>query len=97
MNNDTNQPNNINLPQPITTDSPATDLGPVPIPLAAPGQPQPSQHAQAQDTDVIEPGWVHSVENLMRHNINNPRQLSTEFANLKAQYIRKRYGKELKG
>ena len=53
--------------------------------------------AGAQDRDIIEPEWVHAVERVMRAHIEDPRKLAAEIAALKAQYIHKRYGKDIKG
>jgi hypothetical protein len=63
-------------------------------------QPQPArqQHSatQAEDSDEIEEHWVQLVETMVRGGVNDPKSLMQRFSELKAEYIRSRYGVEVK-
>lgn len=105
MDNPIQPSSNMNLPQPVV-DTVAVNQGTavptqsvsIPQPQHQPvAQSQPQARAGAQDRDVIEPEWVNAVEQTMRHSIEDPRRLAQEFGLLKAQYVQKRFGKEIKG
>jgi hypothetical protein len=87
-----NQPSVSAMPQ----DTPP--MGAVPVSPQAQPQPSPSPLAtgQAQDLDDIESAWVSGVQEIFRRYGNDPRLLSSQFANLKADYIMKRYGKDIR-
>lgn len=55
-----------------------------------------SQTAKADDVDVIEKIWVDKAKKIAEANRDNPREKSKQLANVKAEYIQKRYGKEIK-
>ena len=95
MDNNTTQPDNLNLPQPVVDTQAVETQGAIPITPAAPptagaGMPK------AQDVDSIEQEWIRAVDALMRGHMENPRQLSQELSKLKARYIKERYNKEIK-
>lgn len=102
MNNPMEQSSDMHLPPPVTDNGmPAQSAQPIAQPAVA-GTAAHAQGAQsststvAQDRDIIEPEWVHAVEQTMRQYIEDPRKLADELNGLKAQYIQKRYGKEIK-
>lgn len=94
------------LPQPVAEDNVRQNSA-VPVNVSASSQqsstPDPTHPVRqvtptpvAQDTDVIEAGWIHQVDNLVKQKISDPQVLSQEFFKLKAQYIAGRYGKDIK-
>lgn len=68
----------------------------------SPAAPSASQSAaqqpqlQAQDIDEIEPEWVQAVRSMLLERVKDPRMLSQSFSELKGQYIRSRFGIEVK-
>lgn len=50
----------------------------------------------ADDVDVIEKEWVDKAKQIVERNKENPSQQNHEVALLKADYLKKRYGKEIK-
>ena len=65
-------------------------------PLAA-AVPQSAAGPQlADDTDLIEKEWVAQVKHVVRSTINDPYEFNRQFTNLKAEYMQKRYGRDLK-
>ncbi len=98
------QHTSVSLPQPVVDGGePSSKVAPAETGSQAPAQlvvppPTPSSSVApvAQDSDLIESGWVTQVDSLVKQMVADPRQLSQEFAKLKAQYIAGRYGKEIK-
>lgn len=58
--------------------------------------PAPSPSAVQAEGDTLGQEWLSVVDSLVRQNIQDPRKLSKEFEKVKASYVSKRYGKELK-
>lgn len=50
----------------------------------------------AEDSDLIEKEWVFKAKQIVDQNRGNPNLQNQGIAQLKAQYIKKRYGKDLK-
>lgn len=50
----------------------------------------------ADDVDIIEKEWVDKAKSIVEKTKNDPRQQSTEVNALKADYLKKRYGKDIK-
>jgi O-acetylhomoserine/O-acetylserine sulfhydrylase-like pyridoxal-dependent enzyme len=51
----------------------------------------------ADDVDLIEKSWVEKAKNIVSETMGNPHSQSVEITKMKADYIKKRYNKELKG
>ena len=61
------------------------------------GMPVPSDlPAQAEDNDLIEKEWVDKVKQIIAATQNDPYQQQVEISRMKADYIRKRYGRDTK-
>lgn len=80
------------LPQPIQPGS---------IPPADP-QAQPVDNhviatpVQADDTDKIEPEWVNKAKSVVEKTKHDPYMQEREVSRLQADYLKKRYGKDIK-
>jgi len=87
--------------------TPATVQAPVlPPPVTAPAPPVPSDTAQtdapasdtplvANDDDLIEKEWVDKAKKIIVETRDDPFRREQEVGKLQADYLRKRYGKEL--
>jgi hypothetical protein len=84
--------NSAGLPFPtaplVDTQVPAT----TPINPASAG----STPAQAADTDTIEPEWVQKTKQIIQATLNDPSEQARQLAALRADYMMKRYNKEIK-
>ncbi len=72
-------------PQPVAQ-SPA--VAPVPAPSNTP--------ATADDVDVIEKEWVDAAQEVVKGNAEDPHGEEEGFENLQVDYLKKRYGKDIK-
>lgn len=52
--------------------------------------------AGADDADVIEKEWVTKAKTIVNNTRDNPNQQSNELSKFKAEYIKKRFNKEVK-
>ncbi len=50
----------------------------------------------ADDADLIEKEWVAKAKQIIDHTKNDPRTQSTELSMVKAEYVKKRYNKDIK-
>lgn len=50
----------------------------------------------ADDADLIEKEWVLKAKAIVAHTRNDPHQQNVEMTNIKADYLKKRYNKDLK-
>lgn len=50
----------------------------------------------ADDTDLIEKEWVDRAKRIVEHTRNDPHQQNKEMSAMKADYLKKRYNKDLK-
>lgn len=50
----------------------------------------------ADDTDLIEKEWVDKAKLIVARTVHDPRQQSIEMNSMKADYLKKRYNKEIK-
>jgi len=84
-----------------------TDAGTTPVPIGAPaGVPATAQAAPpsdpgptpqvAADNDRIEQEWVIKTKQILLATHNDPYEQARQLAALKADYMRKRYNKEIK-
>lgn len=91
---------------PTTSPSP-TSISPVGQPMPATQAPIPSgQNAQtvpissaalaADDADLIEKEWVERAKAIIAHTSHDPRRQNHEINKIKADYIKKRYNKDIK-
>lgn len=86
----------------------AGPIGTIPIPLPNPlagGQPQPAANAAApstaagpaiNDDDLIEKEWVDKAKSIVERTRDDPYRQSQDLTLVKADYIKKRYGKTIK-
>jgi len=79
-----------------------TPLQQQPQQVQQPGGPQPMPQfaddgMDADDVDLIEKSWVEKAKNIVSETMGNPHSQSVEITKMKADYIKKRYNKELKG
>lgn len=83
--------------------SPPPAIVPVPLPPAVvpvPVAPQPADDATsgptiAADDDLIEKEWVDKAKKIIAETKDDPYRREQEVSRLQADYLRKRYGKEL--
>ena len=73
---------------PVTTDEPAKTTVKTDDSAGSP--------AIADDIDVIEKEWVDKAKNIVEKNKQDPHKQNKEVSVLKADYMKKRYGKEIK-
>lgn len=81
-----------------STDDPAAPLA-VPTPNDATNTTLPSTDdnpAIAEDVDVIEKEWVNKARKIVNSTKTNPREQENEVSKLQADYLMKRYGKQIK-
>ena len=53
-------------------------------------------HLAAADVDLIEKEWVHKAKEIVSHTIGDPYTQNKEINKIKADYIKKRYNKDIK-
>lgn len=71
---------------------------------AVPAQPQPAtnqttasmQHLMADDSDLIEKEWVLKAKAIVMQTKDDPHMQNKEMTKVKADYLKKRYNKDLK-
>ncbi len=83
-------------PQPAvaTTFDPAQMISTSPAPSQSPmGSAMPQI---ADDNDLIEKEWVEKAKQIVEHTKSDPRKQNTEMNKIKADYLKKRYNKEVK-
>jgi hypothetical protein len=81
------------IPQHLQT-NPGPQVGATPVipgALGANGLP-----AMADDTDLIEKEWVIKAKQIVEHTKTDPYEQSKQLNKIKAEYIKKRYNKEIK-
>lgn len=81
---------------------PAAPPSSVPLPLPTVSVPAPRQPVDdvvgptlAADDDVIEKEWVDKAKKIIAETQNDPHKREKEIGKLQADYLKKRYGKEL--
>ncbi len=83
------------LPPPILKPAPAPQAAP--LAQTATGAPAPaSTPAIADDVDVIEKEWVEKAKDIVNKNSSDPHKQNEEVSVLKADYMKKRYNKDIK-
>lgn len=84
-----------------TPQAPATAAPVLPMPVVAPTVPTPATAvgddlpAVANDDDLIEKEWVDKAKKIIAQTKDDPYLREQEVAKLQADYLRKRYGREL--
>jgi hypothetical protein len=51
---------------------------------------------EAQDTDLIEKEWVEKAKRIVEHTSDDPYVQQNELSKMKADYMKKRYNKDIK-
>jgi hypothetical protein len=97
MKPDDNQSSSLPAPEPATADA----IAPQPVSDAQP--PQPAAPAdpgatpqEAADSDRIEQEWVLKTKQILLSTHNDPFEQARQLAGLRADYMMKRYQKEIK-
>src|SRR5579883_1347093 len=85
---------------PMSQTSPSLPAAPPPIPPPSQAAAiSPSQHRAspptADDVDLIEKEWVLRAKSIVEHTRDDPHQQNQEINKFKADYIKKRYNKEI--
>ncbi len=87
---------------PVPVAPPATSQPLVPpLPAALPGQPatpaglSAASPAMADDVDLIEKEWVDKAKAIVERTREDPHQQNKQLNEFKADYMKKRYGKEI--
>lgn len=84
-------------PQPPRQPVAVAPVTPLPTPAApqSPTQPVATSPALANDDDLIEKEWVDKAKQIIAETRNDPYRREQEVGRLQADYLFKRYGKEL--
>ena len=80
------------LPSPSQT----TQSPPIQMPIVNPLVLQDDTPVVAADDEVIEKEWVDKAKNIINQTKDNPYQQEKEVSKLQANYLKKRYGKDIK-
>ena len=84
------------LPQPAAAaPNPATEQ-PASPPQPAQSSADHATPAIADDGDLIEKEWVHKVKQILTASADNPYEQNRQLTRLRADYMQKRYGKDIK-
>ena len=89
------QRSDATLAQPVATPVPVL---PPPLPVEPTNDPAATSHsapAVAADEDLIEKEWVDRAKQIIESTKNDPYRREQEVNKLQADYLRKRYGREL--
>ncbi len=91
---DNNVPTDGNLPStvPNLPQIPPSDGSSPAVPAAMPA---PANPAIADDTDLIEKEWVEKAKHIVEQTKDNPHLRNKEINKIKADYIKKRYNKDI--
>ena len=65
-------------------------------PAQPPAAASTTAHMSAQDVDLIEKEWVQKAKDIVAHTIGDPYTQNKEINKIKADYIKKRYNKDIK-
>jgi hypothetical protein len=79
------------IPQPITPDPVINDDDSTKLPTATIDSPE-----VANDVDLVEKEWVEKAKEIVHRTIDDPHQQNYQVSLLKADYMKKRYGKDVK-
>ncbi len=61
-----------------------------------PSQPVVDDDLDANDLDVIEKQWVEKAKKIIKETAEDPKEQKRELSNFSAEYLKKRYGKDIK-
>lgn len=79
-------------PAPMAPPMPAVPMTPDPSAM----QPVAATPATANDSDLIEKEWVMKAKQIVEHTKDDPYRQNSEMHKIKADYIKKRYNKDIK-
>jgi len=82
------------FPTPMLT--PLSGTAPVVVPLLRPLTPSDNNPAVAADEEVIEKEWVDKAKKIITETKDDPHKQEQEVSKLQADYLKKRYGKDIK-
>lgn len=88
-------------PQQMTTQNDSSQQQPIlqtaiPAPMPAYGVPATSSPLTAADNDLIEKEWVSKAKEMVARTHGDPFNQNKEINKIKAEYIKKRYNKDIK-
>lgn len=86
-------------PQPLLPaipDIPVADTPVIAIPVLDDATAYPAADHSAQDTEHIEPIWVDKAKAIISQTREDPYMQKTEMSRVKAEYIQKRFNKQIK-
>ena len=80
---------------PVAPIAPAMPMPPQVVPMPAPALPADDNPLIAADDDLIEKEWVDRAKKIISETKDDPYKREREVSKLQADYLRKRYGKEI--
>lgn len=80
------------VPVPHMTSAPASPVAPLPLQPAS----QSATSLSADDNDLIEKEWVVKAKQIVAATREDPHLQNRELSKIKADYLKKRYGKDIK-
>lgn len=81
-------------PQPVHSQAPASSST-QPVDQTQHGAHQSSNPVLAEDVDLIEKEWVDKAKAIVNHTRDDPHRQNKEINKMKADYIKKRYNKDI--
>jgi hypothetical protein len=78
------------------TPTPAIATTPLPVAGIVPSTTNMPTPQLADDSDLIEKEWVDKAKRIVQANLENPYEQSRELTSLKADYMKKRYNKDIR-
>ncbi len=80
----------------IPDDIPAADAPVIAVPAKDDAGAHPVPDSSAQDSDHIEPAWVNKAKEIVARTHDDPYLQKDQMSKVKADYIQKRFGKQIK-
>jgi len=88
---------NDNLPQPLTgSDDGTAAIPPTHMPVPSASTPATNHPVTADDVDLIEKEWVEKAKEIVGGTSSDPYLQSKQLNKMKADYLKKRYKKDIK-
>ena len=84
------------VPSMLPTAPAAAQPAPAQVPVSPPAAPPISANLMAEDADLIEKAWVDKAKEIVERTRNDPYLQNREITKMKADYLKKRYNKDIK-
>lgn len=91
-----NQPSQAPAAQPLNPPQMPAQLSSVPVPQVSQSTIPTDDQMIADDTDLIEKEWVSKAKAIVAQTKHDPHLQTNEMSKVKANYVKKRYNKDLK-